>query len=209
MQFVKELDMWKTILLRQRWMITKLIIFNNNIFTNCSAYSRSLTTLNFGCNLKRDLNKLMVLHTMEYKYGTIFRSVVRTPSTDFCVIMNGGDGNPIFKMMIEVIKDSVPGLFHPCPYKLSIRTFTWNILPNLWNCRVHFPITTSQWRTINSSQFFQAAIIGLIFYWVTTLTTKSWNLLSTCLWNLQTKILSKNFKYERCLFLIKQNFLVI
>lgn len=84
-----------------------------------SAYSRTLTTLNFGCSLKRDLNKLIVLHTMEYKYGTIYRSVVRTPPTDFFSIMAGGDGNPIFTMMIAVIKDSIPNLFHPCPYKLS------------------------------------------------------------------------------------------
>jgi Protein of unknown function (DUF1091) len=57
---------------------------------------------------------------MEYKYGTIYRPVVSTPSVEFCELMSGKSNNPMFDLVIAVIKDSVPSLFHACPYKLSI-----------------------------------------------------------------------------------------
>lgn len=57
---------------------------------------------------------------MDYKYGTLYRSVVRTPLTNACEFLKGAETNPIFNMMMAVIKDSVPEFFHKCPYEVSV-----------------------------------------------------------------------------------------
>lgn len=70
---------------------------------------------------------------MDYKYGTIYRTIVTTPPTDLCDLMRGVHGNPIFQMMIEVIQESVSTLFHRCLYWLSFKQISIDIIKSNLN----------------------------------------------------------------------------
>ena len=87
------------------------------------AYNRSYTTLNVGLNLTRDLNNFFIKQKLEYKYGTIYRSVIDTPPINWCYFMNGTTQNIFFKVCVDIVQESVPQLIHPCPYKGEMKGF--------------------------------------------------------------------------------------
>ena len=88
-------------------------------FTFCyvKAYSRKVTTLNFGINFKKPLKHVFVQLFAYYRYGNIYREIVSSQKINWCEIMEGAGYNLFFKMMIDVIAQSIPGLFHKCPYE--------------------------------------------------------------------------------------------
>ncbi|CAO1419125.1 unnamed protein product [Diamesa serratosioi] len=85
------------------------------------AYSRNLTTVNFSVVLKRDLMKVYCKYDIEYKYGSFYRNLWQTASLDWCSFMNGDFQNVVHTMLIDVLKQSSPHLFHKCPYKGAIK----------------------------------------------------------------------------------------
>ncbi|CAO1364310.1 unnamed protein product [Diamesa hyperborea] len=117
-------------------------------FCFVKAYSRSVTTLNFGVNITKPLNFINILHIMEYKYGTIYRSVVETPVFEYCGIMAGISSNIIMNMTMTVLKESVPDLFHECPYSGRLTAYNmtmkvdklFSIFPS-GDYRVHFVLS--------------------------------------------------------------------
>lgn len=72
------------------------------------AYSRSCTTLNAGINLTRNLNNVFVKHRLEYKYGTIYRTVMNPQEIDWCSFMNGKTQNLFYKVSVDIIVKSAP-----------------------------------------------------------------------------------------------------
>ena len=56
---------------------------------------------------------------MDYKpaTGTVFREVMRDKPFDFCNLMLGDSSNLFYSMLVNLVKDSKPDLFHNCPYE--------------------------------------------------------------------------------------------
>ena len=56
---------------------------------------------------------------MDYKpaTGTVFREVMRDKPLDWCKLMLGDSSNLFYSMLVNLVKDSKPDLFHKCPYE--------------------------------------------------------------------------------------------
>jgi hypothetical protein len=73
--------------------------------------------LNFGFKVERKVKNIFVRFIANYRYGNIYREVVDTKQIDWCQIMDGADYNLFLKLILDIIRQSVPGLFHKCPYE--------------------------------------------------------------------------------------------
>jgi hypothetical protein len=95
------------------------------------AYSRTLATLNLGFYYPKALVKpvdvdiqtsqqllFQVTFSFLYKYGTIYRQVLKTKA-EWCEIMDQRDKNPLIGMVVDLLYPSVPQLFHECPYGVT------------------------------------------------------------------------------------------
>lgn len=58
---------------------------------------------------------------IEYKYGTIFRSVIESTQMEWCNEMSGTIINPIARTVFDVLNDTIPVIFHKCPFSVSLR----------------------------------------------------------------------------------------
>lgn len=65
-------------------------------------------------------NLIYIELVYSYRYGTIYREVIHSPKLEFCGIMEGSLNNPFLSSIINEIRDSVPELFHKCPYEGEI-----------------------------------------------------------------------------------------
>lgn len=102
--------------------------------------SRTVTSLNFGLEIFKPLNSFFLRLIANFRYGNIYREIVDTKIVDFCGAMSGTEFNPFLKMSIEIISQSIPNLFHKCPYvgKNEFYNITidneisrkWSIFPN-------------------------------------------------------------------------------
>ncbi|KAL7013677.1 hypothetical protein ACKWTF_015520 [Chironomus riparius] len=79
------------------------------------SYSRTISTLNFGIKAENPI-KPFLQFVASYRYGNIYREVMDTKIFDWCVIMDGLDSNILVKFILDTIRESIPGLFHKCPY---------------------------------------------------------------------------------------------
>lgn len=60
-----------------------------------------------------------------FKYGTIYREVLKTPKIDICSLyaLFKKDRILVHKWvaaLVDVVEDSVPGALHECPYSVSL-----------------------------------------------------------------------------------------
>ena len=75
-----------------------------------------------------------------FKYGTIYREVMRLSRIDFCTIINfwlqkGFVDNVLFNFMLKVATESIPkNIIHKCPYNVD----THKILNFISACSNHF-----------------------------------------------------------------------
>lgn len=51
-----------------------------------------------------------------YRYGTIFREVMKTPKLDLCALTSLAVSNPLMTEIFKALNDSSPGIIHKCPY---------------------------------------------------------------------------------------------
>jgi len=88
-------------------------------FTFCfiKSYSRTTTTMNFGLKVQKKVKSIFVQLVASFRYGNIYREVVDTKQMNWCQIMDGVDYNLFLKLVLDMIRPSIPGLFHKCPYE--------------------------------------------------------------------------------------------
>ena len=88
-------------------------------FTFCSvkSYSRTVTAMNFGVKFQKKLKSIFVHLVASFRYGNIYREIVDTKLINWCQIMAGADYNLFLKLILDMMRPSVPGLFHKCPYE--------------------------------------------------------------------------------------------
>lgn len=94
--------------------------------------SRNVSTLNLAADiLKIARGPIYIEARILYKYMTIFRQVHPTITFDFCAVMKGdGFFEKLVELIISFFKDSVPQLFHPCPFLtgyLDVSNITFNV----------------------------------------------------------------------------------
>lgn len=67
----------------------------------------------------------------QYKYGTIYRDVLRVRSFDWCDAVNRRSVQSLFtKFYVDMLEENAPEMIHPCPYidiifdKVALKTTT-------------------------------------------------------------------------------------
>jgi hypothetical protein len=80
--------------------------------------SRNLSTLNLDFELLKIIRGPIIVETQLFlRYLTIYRPAYPNVKFDFCEIMRGdGMFNKFALYLISFVKDSVPQLFHKCPF---------------------------------------------------------------------------------------------
>lgn len=53
-----------------------------------------------------------------YKYGAAYREIMGFPAIDACSLVKNAPDNKVLGMLIALIRDSMPGVIHPCPYNV-------------------------------------------------------------------------------------------
>lgn len=91
----------------------------SNHFCFIKNYSRNMSTMNFGLTLTRDMDKFFLKYSVDYKYGAFFHPVMEPPALEWCSFYNGNSKNVLFNVVLDMVRDSVPGLIHKCPYKVD------------------------------------------------------------------------------------------
>lgn len=80
-------------------------------------YSRSVSTLNFAVKTVKPLVNIYLQLVVSYRYGNIYREVMDTKVINWCEVQHGSMFNPLLNFILDVIRESVPNLFHECPYE--------------------------------------------------------------------------------------------
>lgn len=78
--------------------------------------SRKTVTFNVGVTFLVPLTKFYVRMIIYYRYGTIFRQVLDINDFDFCNLFDKPNINPLMKLVIDMMRNRVPKVFHKCPY---------------------------------------------------------------------------------------------
>jgi hypothetical protein len=81
--------------------------------------SRYKSYANWTCDFKRTVKeKLMGYWKVSYKNiaDQNYRQLIELKNIDGCMIMDNLNNFPIFKPIVEMVNDEVPGFFHKCPY---------------------------------------------------------------------------------------------
>jgi len=61
--------------------------------------------------------------SLQFKYGTVYRDVIHTAKLDWCKLMNSKSvDNKVTWIFIEIVRDTVPSVIHPCPYQTLVVT---------------------------------------------------------------------------------------
>lgn len=87
-------------------------------------YSKNNEKINFQTKfLPLQINLLKVSGQMDYKYGTIYREVLKVPKTNPCEVIDNikESNNPLFKAIYDIAHDIVPDLVHPCPFTVKCK----------------------------------------------------------------------------------------
>lgn len=112
------------------------------VYQNFTCYSKSyswtLSTLNAEIIFKKPLESFTVSvsrtrrprtnseaisiakmqATLFYRYGLIYREVLRMPKMNWCHLMSHQAHNLVFKHLIDLQAANFPGTIHECPYKV-------------------------------------------------------------------------------------------
>jgi hypothetical protein len=51
-----------------------------------------------------------------FRYGTIYRQVLKIPKTDVCWILAKSSSNPLINAIIDIFRKTDTSLIHECPY---------------------------------------------------------------------------------------------
>ena len=57
---------------------------------------------------------------LSYRYGTIFREVIRGPKIEFCQAVKFANESKLVREFFKLTESSVPGMIHECPYYVRI-----------------------------------------------------------------------------------------
>ena len=92
--------------------------------------SRKIVTFNlkvkFLVPYKKPIYDQLIIY---YRYGNIYREIIDTHQHELCSVIDGANANPLFKVVINMLKSVAPDLVHKCPYtgELDLKNFTMNI----------------------------------------------------------------------------------
>lgn len=130
-------DFMKTYVKSCRCNISEKYI-HKNVSCFAKSYNRSFSTINMYGLAKRPVPKIFVSNIsdicyseiiilkwvqvdidIQYKYGTIYREVIRSPRIDLCKLLDEKDfSNKLVSTLLQLVNDTSPGLVHNCPYQV-------------------------------------------------------------------------------------------
>ena len=101
-------------------------------FCYIKNFSRNLSTINFGLTVTRPLNIIYLKYSIDFKYGAVFRNIINPPVLEWCAFYKENSKNVLLNTLLDMIRDSTPGLLHNCPYQVRMLTFKYKIFEK-WN----------------------------------------------------------------------------
>ncbi|CRK96825.1 CLUMA_CG009953, isoform A [Clunio marinus] len=85
-------------------------------FENGIWFQHTTDYLTVEAYLKKPLTQAYFSMKLHYKYGTIYREVMKFPRFEFCKLMDLGTSNKLIEVVFRSINITSPGLLHRCPY---------------------------------------------------------------------------------------------
>lgn len=52
-----------------------------------------------------------------------YRPIISNPPFEWCKVVEDAERNPLYKLMVQAVSNSVPELFHFCPYWVRLSKF--------------------------------------------------------------------------------------
>lgn len=110
------------------------ILQSNYFYDECSDNSEKSIEKHFRKLSKNIVFNFLIIFfklfaQLFYKYGVIYRQVMKTPLIDVCGILRNYKDNLMVQQIIVATNAQAPGLIHECPYDVS----NWNLkLKNTW-----------------------------------------------------------------------------
>ncbi|KAL7012779.1 hypothetical protein ACKWTF_015042 [Chironomus riparius] len=109
--------------LLEPWYADEYVYKNWTCFAK--NWSRNMSTVNADFTLIKPLYKIFIECIFFYKYGTIYRQVLKFPKVDYCNLMTLMKDNIFAKQIYLILKTAAPDLIHDCPfYNLKLINFT-------------------------------------------------------------------------------------
>ncbi|CRK95989.1 CLUMA_CG009430, isoform A [Clunio marinus] len=99
------------------------------------SFNRSFSAESVSLTLRKPLYQVFIDCKMMYKYGTIYREIMRFDNIDFCKIMEEGSKNKLVQAHYGLFNESVPGVLHKCPYTsidISNQAIDANKVPSIF-----------------------------------------------------------------------------
>jgi hypothetical protein len=130
-------------------------------YCRVKAYSRTVATLNIVIDILKTLRGPIWVETqIKYKFNVIYRQIYPTVKFEFCSIMKnkGGGMEKLVNFLISLFRESVPQLFHECPYKVGLLNMT-NITVTENNFPASKVVPSGMWKfiltmSLNTSKFY-------------------------------------------------------
>ncbi|KAG5666832.1 hypothetical protein PVAND_014842 [Polypedilum vanderplanki] len=82
------------------------------------SWSRTISTMNGYMLLRRPISEAYTDSTLYYKYGTIYREVMKLPKFELCNLMELSKNNILLRQIFVAAMAAAPGFVHPCPYEV-------------------------------------------------------------------------------------------
>lgn len=72
-----------------------------------------------------------------YKYGGVYREMIKVPNLDWCQLMkNDRKENAIVDQLVKFLKENVPDVIHECPYMVYNLKYYKVSFHLIFTCRV-------------------------------------------------------------------------
>lgn len=93
-----------------------------NYTSRSKSYNRTFSSTTILATAREPIYDIFLQISYDYKYGNIYREVLKTPSFDFCEVVRAGSRNPLVAQMVPIPKyrNNMDDLLHECPYEVRI-----------------------------------------------------------------------------------------
>ncbi|KAG5677880.1 hypothetical protein PVAND_007597 [Polypedilum vanderplanki] len=91
-------------------------LFYSNYSCYAKSYSRTLSTINGHLYFKKPINEAYISAVLYYKYGTIYREIIKLNKFNICDIFKLANDNILVKQILTIAEASAPDIVHNCPF---------------------------------------------------------------------------------------------
>ncbi|KAG5666830.1 hypothetical protein PVAND_014840 [Polypedilum vanderplanki] len=82
------------------------------------SWSRTVSTINGYILLRRPISEGYCDAVLYYKYGTIYREIIKLQKFELCNLLELSKNNIMLRQIFVAAMAAAPGFVHPCPYEV-------------------------------------------------------------------------------------------